>query len=455
MSTLPLFEANKGGRGPRVLRVAALNRLVRLGLEQQWRDLWVEGELSDVRVAASGHVYCSLNDEQEPAQLRVVMFRTDARRAKARLGDGERVRLRGMLSLFEARGTFQLIARLALPAGWGALHARFERLARKLQAEGLLDPARKRVLPKWPRVVGLVTSPSGAAVHDVSEVAAKRCPVRLVVAPCTVQGRGAEGSIIEALEAIQQLRELDVVIIGRGGGASDDLSVFNSEGVARAIAGCRVPTVSAVGHEVDVTLADLVADVRAATPSNAAELVVPDREALLAELEAHTRALEQAMELRLERLRLRLERSAQRLPDPTGALVQARRGLEALEHARDTRLKLVLQALRDRVEVCQHRLLRHDVRRSLERDRAALTSLALRLRAATTPALGTRRGRFERAVAALDALSPLAILQRGYAIASDSLTGKALTDAAAAAVGQPVAVRLHRGVLHTRVEHTT
>ena len=256
----------------RVYRVSQLNRVVRSLLEDRFMNVWVEGELSDVKHAASGHVYATLNDEEEPSQIRVVIFKNDARRSKAKLEDGARVKLQGQLSLFTPRGSYQMIARIAVPYGLGELHAQFERVRVRLEADGLLAPERKRPLPLLPRVIGLVTSEHGAALHDIVRVAHQRSPVRLVLSPCLVQGAQAPQSIIDALEQVQRLPDLDIVIVGRGGGSAEDLVAWNDERLARAIARCRVPVVSAVGHEVDVSISDLVADVRAATPSNAAEL---------------------------------------------------------------------------------------------------------------------------------------------------------------------------------------
>jgi exodeoxyribonuclease VII large subunit len=344
MSTLPFT----GPKSPRdgddtVYRVAQLNRAVRTVIEAKWSSVWVAGEISDVTKAASGHVYMTLNDEREPAQVRVVMFRTDAMRSKAKLEAGSRVKLLGQVSLFTPRGTYQLIARIALPHGLGDLHANFERVRLKLEAEGLLAEDRKRALPHLPRVLGVVTSRQGAALHDIIQIANTRCPVRIVVSPCQVQGSDAPASIVRALKLIQRVPLLDVVIVGRGGGASEDLVAFNDERVARAIAACKVPVVSAVGHEVDITIADLVADVRAATPSNAAELTVPERRILHGELRTAHRALQRAIEVRIGRARLRIERSSQRLREPRAALARARAKLArlhaALVRANDQRLQ--------------------------------------------------------------------------------------------------------------------
>lgn len=458
MSTLPLFDgpgdrrARGDGNGRRVLRVAAVNRMVRASLEDRFPSLWVEGELSDVTRAATGHVYFTLNDEREVAQLRGVMFRSDARRAKARLANGERVQLRGTLSLYEPRGSFQLIARVALPQGQGDLHAQFEATRKKLEAEGLLDPERKRALPRVPRVVGVVTSESGAAIHDIVRVAHGRSPVRLVLAPCLVQGSDAPAAIVRALGAIQRLPQVEVVIVGRGGGSAEDLVAFNDVRVARAIAACRVPVVSAVGHEVDVSIADLVADVRAATPSNAAELVVPERAALVGELEAHRRALERAMELRVGRARLRLDRLARRVPDRRAAVMGLRARLLELRARLDDAVQGRTALSRTALSRLSSRLSRVDPRLSLSRDRARLSRLSGRLDVLSRGLTGARRAALSARAAQLSALSPLAILGRGYAIALSQRTGRALLRAADARVGDAVTLRLHEGSLETRVE---
>ncbi len=465
MSTSPSFgdpgdepRDDRGDRGDRsedakVYRVSQLNRAVRVLLEERWSGVWVEGELSDVTHAASGHVYFTLNDEDEPAQLRVVMFKNDARRSKAKLEDGARVKLQGQLSLFAPRGSYQLIARVAVPYGLGELHAQFERVRKRLEADGLLAPERKRALPKLPRVLGVVTSQAGAALHDVIRVAHGRCPVRIVVSPCLVQGADAPASIVAALEAIQQLPELDVVIVGRGGGSAEDLVAFNDERVARAIAGCRVPTVSAVGHEVDISIADLVADLRAATPSNAAELVVPDRRALSNELRTAERAIARAAELRLGRERLRVERLSQHLHDPRGALSAVRARIEALRTQLLQQFVARIKRERAQLQSLGERLARLDPRLLLAERRAHLVELQTKIESAARPLLFRRRAQLAERIASLDALSPLGILARGYAIALHEPTGKALVRAADAKSGDVLRVRLHEGTLRARVEN--
>jgi exodeoxyribonuclease VII large subunit len=454
MSTLPLFDRDGRGGGPeeRVYRVGQLNRLVRLLLEEKFAEVWVQGELSDVNHAGSGHVYFTLNDERESAQVRCVMFRSDARRAKAKLQDGARVRLRGTLSLFEPRGGYQLIARIALPDGLGELHAQFEAVRKKLEAQGLFAQERKRKLPKLPRVLGVVTSESGAALHDIVRVARGRCAVRIVVSPCLVQGPNAPRSIEVALKDLQRLRELDVVIVGRGGGSAEDLFAFNDERVARAIAGCRVPVVSAVGHEVDVTIADLVADVRAATPSNAAELCVPDRRALLGELAAHRRALERALEVRVARARLRLDRGQRRLRDPRARLRDGRAELENARAAMLAALRAQLRGERRGLAHVLERLARRDPRLHCAHDRARLHELRGRLRAQGGQLGARARARLGEQTARLHALSPLAVLSRGYAIALHERSGRALLRADDARAGDALQLRLSEGQLRVRVE---
>lgn len=453
MSTLPFMGPKSSQNGDEtVYRVAQLNRAVKTVLEAKWSSVWVAGELSDVTPAASGHVYFTLNDEREPAQVRVVMFRNDARRSKAKLENGSRVKLLGQVSLFTPRGSYQLIARIALPEGQGELHANFERVRLKLEAEGLLAPERKRALPHLPRVLGVVTSQSGAALHDIVQIANTRCPVRIVVSPCQVQGNDAPTSIVRALKLIQRVPHLDVVIVGRGGGASEDLVAFNDERVARAIAACAVPVVSAVGHEVDITIADLVADVRAATPSNAAELTVPERRILHGELRTAHRSLQRAIEVRLGRARLRLERSGQQLREPRAALGRGRARLNALHTALARAEHRRVQRDRARLSRWVERLSRSDPRRALAANRARWIELHTSLIRLGKPLCQASRAVLARRVAQLDALSPLRSLARGYAIALHEPTGKALLRASDAQSGDVIQLRLHEGELKTRVE---
>lgn len=480
MSTLPLFDRPEAQTrsdepsGPRVLRVAQLNREVRSFLEDGWKSVWVQGELSDVTRAASGHVYFTLNDEQEPAQLRAVMFRGDARRARAPLKEGARVKLRGNLSLYEPRGAFQLIAKVALPAGDGELAAMFQQLCRKLQAEGLFDPGRKRALPMLPRAVGVVTSCSGAALHDIVRVAARRCPVRFVVADCRVQGKDGPSSIAEALQLVQRFEPVEVVIVARGGGAAEDLWAFNDEQVARAIAACRIPVVSGVGHQSDVTIADLVADVRAATPSNAAEVVVPERSALRNEIETWSRRVERAMETQVGRARLRLERQQRLLNDPRHRASGVRRTLEELTSRMGRTMYRDIQQRHQRHRQAAQSLWRCDPRTIWGQRHQRLLSLEARLRATCGPQFDSRRADLTQTSAALrkavteqlrscrmqvgtlaarmDAMSPVKVLGRGYAIVLHEATGRAVREPSEVQPGDRLDIRVAKGQLKATAE---
>lgn len=477
MAEMPLFERlekHDHDGEERVFRVSEVNRAVRATLEDHWGSVLIEGELSDVRRSQQGHVYFSLNDEEEPAQLRGVMFRSDVGRTKAPLEDGARVRFRGTLSLYQARGQFQLIARSAKLAGEGDLAAEFRKLKAKLEREGLLDASRKRGLPALPRVVGVVTSKTGAALRDIMRVAAERCPVQILVADCRVQGETAPASIVAALELVQRVEDLDVVILSRGGGSAEDLWAFNDEGVARAIAACRVPVVSGVGHEVDVTIADLVADVRAATPSNAAEIVVPARASLLREVRSLERRLSQAFDNFLGGLRLRLERALRPLYGARRVISPIRRQLDELHAELTQGVRDGLRQRRARQAELHQRLMRVDPRSVLRRDREELARATNRLRDAgrrplqaqrqrlvglratlygrARPMIREPRASFAELTTHLDALSPLRVLERGYAIALAEKSGRAVRSVAEVTAGDRLRIRVFDGELAATVE---
>lgn len=477
MAEMPLFERLENqdhDEQERVFRVSEVNRAVRFHLEDEWGSVLIEGELSDVKRSQQGHVYFSLNDEDDPAQLRGVMFRSDVGRTKAPLQDGARVRFRGKLSLYQARGQFQLIARSAKLAGEGDLAAQFRKTRAKLEAEGLLDPSRRRDLPLLPRVVGVVTSRTGAALRDIMRVASERCPVHILVADCRVQGETAPASIVAALELIQRVERLDAVIVARGGGSAEDLWAFNDEGVARAIADCRVPIVSGVGHEVDVTIADLVADERAATPSNAAEIVVPERATLLRQLESMERRLVQELDNRLGGQRLRLERLLRPLYDARRVIIPVRRELSGLDEELTQATRVRLGAERQGHAELHQRLMRLDPRSVLRRDQRELAALSARvrdagraplrerhealvalrvaLRAHARPMIRAKRAAYTEAVTHLDALSPLKVLDRGYAIAIHEESGRAIRSRAEVKQGERLRVRVADGEFGAKVD---
>lgn len=436
------------------ITVSQLNRRVKALLEQGVARLWIEGELSNIARPASGHLYFTLKDDS--AQIRAAFFRGRQRGgATTGLKNGDKVLAFGQVSLYEARGDYQLIVEQVEPAGEGALKQQFERLKKKLHAEGLFDEADKRPLPGLPARIGAITSPSGAAVRDVLSVLGRRFPlVPVVIYPAAVQGESAPAELIAALDTAERRAECDVLILCRGGGSLEDLMAFNDEGLARRIAAARIPIVSAVGHEIDVTIADFVADVRAPTPSGAAELVVPDRGDWLRNLAvAETRLLrlgQRAVESQSQMLdwlsrRLyagsparQLERQQDRLRIATGRLLA---GMRAELSGR----RRVLLTLRAQLLTASPALA---VQRSLARLAAARRNLVV----AGRNWLGARGHRLALAARALDSVSPLATLERGYAIVTDVKTGKILSDARKAKTGDTIEARLASGRLRASVD---
>ncbi len=439
--------------GPRPLSVSELTASIRTLLEDRFRAVRVAGEISTCRAWSSGHLYFTLKDER--CQIRAVMFRTEARMLQFKPEEGLRVVARGRLAVYDVKGEYQLICDSLTPDGQGARHAAFEALKNRLKAEGLFEANRKRPLPILPRRIGVVTSLDGAAVRDVLRILIGRHPgARVVVRAARVQGDGAADDLIRALRAIVAVPELDVIILGRGGGSAEDLWAFNDERLARAIAACPVPVISAVGHETDVTMADFVADVRAATPSNAAEIVVDRADNFCARIDRAERRLASVMRLadarhrqRLDRLRAALDRWPARV---------ALRGRDCAElrlragHAVRRRLGRAAQDL----DLLTRRLERRDVRRVAAELRARIQSAEQRLHAIISARRLAAAGRAGALGARLDALSPLAVLARGYALCWDDARTGLVRSAAAVAAGARVHVTLAEGELACRVEDT-
>lgn len=447
----PGTRSGPNRKGPRVFRVGEVNRAAKDHLESKFTDFWVEGELSEVKRSRNGHVYFTLSDEREKARLSGILFERDLRSVRAELDDGERVRVRGHLTLHTASGRYQIVARTILPAGAGDLAAQFDRIRKRLAAEGLLDPDRKRELPRLPRAVGVVTSAQSAALRDIVRVAHSRAPVRLVVADCQVSGEGSARSIVVALDQIQKLSDVDVVILGRGGGSAEDLWSFNSERVARAVAEARVPVVCGVGHETDVTIAELVADRRASTPSNAAEIAVPEARVLLGELEGLRARLDRAVHKAIDGFRLDVHELERTLTDPRRMIAPLRRRVRELEErvrARDPRVTLA----KDRRELRElEQRLGRAARDMIADARTALKRDADQLHADGSRIAKDRRQQIARLAAQLDALSPLRVLERGYAIAFDD-EDRAIKRASEVSAGDAIRIRLHEGTLRARVE---
>lgn len=432
-----------------VLSVSQLNNRTRLLLEDVFSGIWVEGEISNLARPASGHVYFTLKDSQ--AQVRCALFRQNAARVRQALRDGLAVKVRGKVSLFEGRGDYQLILDAVEPAGDGALRLAFEALKEKLGAEGLFSTERKIALPAHPKRIGIVTSPTGAVIRDIISVFRRRAPqVELNLIPTAVQGREATAQIVRALQRADALG-FDALILARGGGSLEDLWCFNEESVARAVAACVTPIVSAVGHETDVSIADFVADVRAPTPSAAAELLAPDSSELVQRLHNLQRRLVLHMQGRLARERLRLEGVSRRLRHPGERLRQQAQRLDDL----DMRLR---RAFAQRLANQYERLARLDARlaaqhpgRNLALLRQRLDGLAARLPRAMQGQLRSQRQQLGALAAQLQIVSPLATLGRGYSILLDE-RGQAVRSAAQTQPGQRLRARLSEGELDVRVE---
>jgi exodeoxyribonuclease VII large subunit len=432
------------------LSVADFDRRLRRAVEGLGASTWVAGEVASCKPAASGHIYFTLKDEREDAALECVMYRTQALRARGVLVDGARVSVRGQATVWAPRGRLQFVADAARPAGRGALLEALEQLKQKLAAEGLFAPARKRPLPRRPKVIGVVTSARGAAVHDIAKVAFSRGAARILVAPSVVQGDAAPASLVRALDLLERVRDLDVIIIGRGGGAAEDLAAFQDERVVRRVAACRVPVVSAVGHEIDVTLTDLAADVRAATPSHAAELLVPDAAAQTDQLRALQRRLVFAMQAHLTDDRRVLERLQTRLGRPTDLVNRAYERLDDLENRLGDAMERTVRSRRDRLLRLSGRLAGRHPRAVIAVARGDQARLRQRLVAAMNKRIVHHRNQLGMAAHRLDALSPLSVLGRGYAIVTDA-GGKPLLGATEAPTGSRINVRLHRGSLVAEV----
>ncbi len=436
--------------GAEVVTVAELDRRLRRAVEAASGAFWVEGEVTSLKQAASGHAYFCLKDEREDAVIDCVMYRFDAQRAKKHLVDGARLQLWGRATVWAPRGRLQLVGNFARAAGKGALLEALEALKQRLLAEGLFAPERKRPLPADPRVVGVVTSAHGAAFHDIRTVAFRRGRVRLVLAPAQVQGESAPDSIVAALDLLERYPGLDVAILGRGGGSGEDLQAFNDERVVRRVARFRVPVVSAVGHEVDVTLTDLAADVRAATPSQAAELVVPDGRVRHAALAGQRLALLRAQRSRLELERARLLHLRASVGDPRFILIERQQELDELGQRLRRRVERRIQGHAARVAGLERRLARRHPQAVVARARNELGPLAVRLEAAQARLLVALRARLSEHANSLDALSPLTVLARGYAIATRA-DGRAVRAASDVAPGERLSVRVARGRISAQV----
>jgi len=436
----------------RVYTVSDLTARIRDLLARNFTDVSVQGEISNCRPATSGHIYFTLKDER--AQVRCVFFKQQQRGMRFRPEDGLKVTVRGSVSVYEARGEYQIYVESLEPLGRGALQVAFEQLKKKLDTEGLFDPARKKALPLLPSRIGLITSPAGAAVRDVVRILKRRFPnVHLSLFPVHVQGEGAAEEIVQALAHFNRKRSADVILVVRGGGSIEDLWAFNEEKVARAIASSVIPVISGVGHETDFTIADFVADVRASTPSAAAELVVQTRR----EFDKHVADLRESLETLVRYRLLELSRRVHELAGrrgfrrPLDLLRQRRQRADELTSRLALGLRARLELSRKRLTAAHLRIARFDFRAKVAALRLRLEKQSQDLGARTERLLRLKRERWQGLTLQMQERSPLKVLERGYAIATD-MAGVALRDVNQVLVGDEVRIHLHRGRLTTEVK---
>jgi exodeoxyribonuclease VII large subunit len=439
------------------LSISQLNRQAKQLLEGQFPSVWVEGEISNLSRPSSGHWYFTLKDPN--AQIRCAMFRTSNARLRFQVESGQQLMARAKLSLYEARGDYQLIVEHLEPAGDGALTLAFEALKNKLQQQGLFDPDHKQPIPTLPKHLAIITSPSGAAIHDILTVLARRfAGIAVTIIPTAVQGKGAAQEIAAAIQTANQLVaegrcDFDVILTGRGGGSLEDLWAFNEEVVAWAIYNSRLPVVTAVGHEVDFTIADFVADVRAPTPSAAAELLSPDGDELLATFAGYEQRLQQNIHNQLHNQQQQLAWLQSRLRHPRSRLQQHYQRLDELElrllnswHNQHKQQQLG-------IELLGVRLTQQSPRHRLAQLKLKTDNLWRQLERQIRQQLERQQQRLKNSMHLLDTVSPLATLGRGYAIVSDA-AGQIITDAATVEAGQPLTTRLAKGRLHSSVTAT-
>ena len=436
----------------RIWSVRDLVAAVRTHLEREYGDAWVEGEVSNFRAHDSGHLYFTLKDQN--SQIRVVMFGSKARLLRFRPENGMQVVLRGRVTIYEDRGELQISAEYLDPKGAGALLVAFEQLKAKLEAEGLFDPARKKPIPSLPRRIGVVTSPQAAALRDILNIVRRRHhSASVLIFPAQVQGEAASAEVSAGVRYFNKAQNVDVIIVARGGGSAEDLAAFNHEGLARVVAASVIPVISAVGHETDFTIIDFVADLRAPTPSAAAELVIRSRQEVEEQAEGLRQRLARAMRYRILMGRQALTELAQHgaFGRMTDAIHRRQQKLDDLKNRVLRAERQILEKQHRRLELAAAAVRHYDVRRMLGGIRKELDSRVAGLAAAARTVLLQRKGRIDQLAGQLEALSPLAILDRGYALVFDS-SGALLKDSAQIKVGDEISARLAKGSLTATVK---
>jgi exodeoxyribonuclease VII large subunit len=436
----------------KILSISEITQLIKENLEKAFGEIWVEGELSNVRSPASGHYYFTLKDET--SQLRAVLFRYMGRQLKCELRDGMLFICHGRISLYEPRGDYQLIVDYLEPKGVGALQLAFEQLKEKLRSEGLFDPEHKKPIPFLPGRIGIVTSPTGAAIRDLLKVIGRRFPpMDILISPVRVQGEGAAREIAQAIDRLGRMGGIDVIIVTRGGGSLEDLWAFNEEIVARAIYGCPVPVISAVGHEIDFTIADFVADLRAPTPSAAGELAVPEMAELLNRIRELSGRLRNRMGRMVEMEKRSLASIGGRMPDLRMRLSTRQLKVDDLRGRLTPRLLQLLRLHREVLKGLRSGLMMRNPRLAIA---AAGKELSLTGQS-LTDLVRRALDRYEQVVRGyadgLNRLSPLNVLQRGYSITRQLPSGRVVRESGMVARGDRVSVRLFRGSITCTVEN--
>lgn len=452
MGSLDQLGFNFRAQERRIWTVRDLIASVRTRLEREYTDVWIEGEISNFRAHGSGHLYFTLKDGS--AQIRIVMFRSSAKLLRFRPEEGMQVIARGRVTVYEERGELQVSAEYLEPKGAGALQIAFEQLKAKLQAEGLFEESRKKPVPALPRRIGIVTSPQAAALRDILNILHRRHhTVSVLIFPAQVQGLEAPIEVSAGIRYFNKARNVEVIIVARGGGSVEDLAAFNHEGLARTVASSELPVISAVGHETDFTILDFVADLRAPTPSAAAELVIRSRQEIEEQSEGLRERLVRAMRYRLLMARQSVTEMAQhgafaRMMDALGRRQQR---VDELLYRMETAERRVIEQQRRRWETAAGAIRHYDVRRRLAAMREQLESRTAALGALFRTLLMQRRGRLEQLAGELGALSPVAILERGYALVFDS-SGKLVKDSEQVDAGEEIRARVARGEIKAVVK---
>ena len=448
MQQMPFdFDQKTNQQDPDIISVSDLNKMVRGQLETKFNLIWIKGEISNFKAHTSGHHYFSLKDSK--AQVSAVMFKGFNQGLKFKPTDGLEVIVRGKITVYEPRGSYQVFCELMEPVGAGALQLAFEQLKKKLEAEGLFAAEKKRALPPLPKHVAIVTSPTGAAIRDILNILGRRFKgLRVTVVPALVQGAGAAPSIIEALKKAQMLPDVDVMIVGRGGGSIEDMWCFNDEGVARAIASCRVPIISAVGHEIDFTIADFVADLRAPTPSAAAELVVRNTVELVDTLKSLRLRLWKSFTHTMQMKKQAVQHASQRLVDPKRYLQELMQRCDELTFRLENGLKNVMTKKQQKVLLLLSRL--GSPAEQLKVRQQSLAKASEKLTMLMKSQFQKHKFRVENAMGLLDTLSPLKVVARGYAVVRSG--SEVIRSTKQVKVKDQLSVQLAEGKLNVEVK---